>query len=219
MKDVDSILADIDALLPCNDGLKWFNKLYLLVLREVEKQRPALGWRDPAWVSCLDLIFVACYLSTLRSALNGAEAIPAAWRPLFEMRKHPAINRVRFALAGMNAHLSHDLPLALSRTNARQDIWPLSDGAQHADFASVNDILCKSLRPALSVVARSVSESGQESQIVEKLLDVWDIRTAREKAWSFADHLKRLQNGALETAIAKNDHSVEMIGRGMLLGG
>ena len=36
-------MQSIDALLPNNDGLKWFNKLYLMVTQEIDGQPPATG--------------------------------------------------------------------------------------------------------------------------------------------------------------------------------
>ena len=43
-------------------------------------------------------------------------AMPTAWQPLFERRADPGIEPIQFALAGMNAHINHDLPLAVVAT-------------------------------------------------------------------------------------------------------
>jgi hypothetical protein len=45
--------------------------------------------------------------------LAMAMSLSSAWRPLVERRALPGIEPVQFALAGMNAHTNHDLPVAM----------------------------------------------------------------------------------------------------------
>ena len=47
--EVIQIMQTIDALLPNDDGLKWFNKLYLMVTQQIDGQPPATAWADAAW--------------------------------------------------------------------------------------------------------------------------------------------------------------------------
>lgn len=44
-----------------------------------------------------------------------------AWQPLFEVTNNQHITRIQFALAGMNAHINHDLPIAIGTTS--QQHW------------------------------------------------------------------------------------------------
>jgi hypothetical protein len=44
--DVVAVMESIDAILPGSDGLKWFNRLYLMVTQQVDTQPPAGGWAD-----------------------------------------------------------------------------------------------------------------------------------------------------------------------------
>jgi hypothetical protein len=44
--DVLAVMQEIDNLLPSNDGLKWFNLLYLNVTEKVDTQPPPNGWED-----------------------------------------------------------------------------------------------------------------------------------------------------------------------------
>ena len=41
--DVLKMMESIDQLLPDEDGLKWFNRLYMMVTKEVDLQPPAGG--------------------------------------------------------------------------------------------------------------------------------------------------------------------------------
>jgi hypothetical protein len=42
--DVAALMQRIDGLLSSNDGLKWFNRLYLMVTQQIDAQPPPNGW-------------------------------------------------------------------------------------------------------------------------------------------------------------------------------
>jgi Family of unknown function (DUF5995) len=121
--DVIARMKAIDALLPANDGLKWFNRLYLMVTEQVDLHPPGGVWRSPVWFTRLDVGFAGLYFSAVAGFLNG-QTVPAAWSALFEARYRTGIDRIQFALAGMNAHINHDLALALLSTNTELNIRP-----------------------------------------------------------------------------------------------
>ena len=50
---IDAVIATMramDGALADDDGLKWFNRLYLSVTERVDLQ-PASAWKDAAWLS------------------------------------------------------------------------------------------------------------------------------------------------------------------------
>ena len=102
-------LATIDATCVDGDGLKWFNWLYLQVTQAVENRVAAAGFNDPAWLAELDMQFAALYFGALEAGLQGA-ASPGCWRTLLAVRDNTDIARIQFAIAGINAHINHDLP-------------------------------------------------------------------------------------------------------------
>jgi len=67
--------------------------------------------------------------------------VPRAWAPLFEARAKPRIAPIQFALAGMNAHISHDLCLALVATCKELGLGLDLGSPQHRDYLKVNAIL------------------------------------------------------------------------------
>lgn len=67
---------------------------------------------DPAFMTHLDVAFANLYFGAVDTADNPA-AVPLAWRPLVELRADAGIEPIQFALAGMNVHINHDLPLAM----------------------------------------------------------------------------------------------------------
>ena len=139
--DVIALMESIDAVLTTDDGLKWFNFLYLMTTREVQRRPPATGWLDPLWLSQLDVAFANSYFQALRSWHNDPNSAPRAWQVLFESRYKAGVARIQFALCGMNAHINHDLPFALVHTDEAAQLTPTLGSPQHRDFEYVNNIL------------------------------------------------------------------------------
>jgi Family of unknown function (DUF5995) len=63
------------------------------------------------------------------------------------------IDRIQFALAGMNALINHDLALALLATGAELGIVPALDSREHADYESVSNLLNNLLSSTLNMLA------------------------------------------------------------------
>src|SRR5208283_4645476 len=126
----------IGAALPAADGLACFNRMYLDVTRQVNSQLGQGFYADPAFMTQLDVTFANLYFAAADMAGNPA-AVPLAWRPLVERRAAVGIESIQFALAGMNAHINHDLPVAMVSTCAALATSP--DAGQHfADYQKVD---------------------------------------------------------------------------------
>ncbi|HJQ31330.1 MAG TPA: DUF5995 family protein [Pyrinomonadaceae bacterium] len=217
--DVIAVMEALDAALPGDDGLKWFNWLYLLVTKEVRDNPPAGGFNNPEWVTRLDVVFAQLYFAAVNRFLRGAGPTPSSWQALFEARHRPGVERIQFALAGINAHINHDLALALLQTNAELNLAPTLDGPEHQDFEHVNDILEAVLPQALMILAEGSVIGGiaQDTGKVGRLLAIWNVRQARDLAWDFADHLKGLGPLRRQLALVAQDKLTGVIGRSILL--
>src|SRR5215470_10888123 len=141
ISEVINVMQSMDGVLPDNDGLKWFNLLYLTVTTEIRDHPPADGWRDALWLTHLDVVFANFYFAAIVTCLGQRMATPSSWQALLEARYQAGIDRIQFALAGMNAHINHDLSLALLQTNAELQRMPSSEGPEHDDFEAINGIL------------------------------------------------------------------------------
>lgn len=216
--DVIDVMTAIDAILPGTDGLKWFNWLYLEVTTAVQNNPLAGGFNNPQWLSRLDVIFAEFYFAAVSGFLQGRET-PSSWRALFDARHTPGIERIQFALAGMNAHINHDLSLALLQTNAELNLAPVKGGPEHSDFERVNDILETLLPATLDVLAQGgpIGEAAEDTGKVGQLLAIWNVRQARDLAWDFADHLKPLGPLRRQLALLAQDKLTGVIGRSLLL--
>ncbi len=216
--DVVALLQAIDGLLPNNDGLKWFNRLYLMVTNEVDTNPPAGGWSDPAWLTRLDVVFANFYFKAIGNLLRAASDVPSSWEALFEARFRPGIDRIQFALAGMNAHINHDLALALLQTDGELNLIPSLTSPEHDDYEHVNGLLEAVLPSALQVLATGIlGELAQDTGKIGRFLAIWNIRAARELAWDFADHLRGLSGVSRELSLTAQDQLTGVIGRSLLL--
>ena len=118
----------------------------------------------------------------------------------------------------MNAHINHDLALALLTTDAELNVVPSLDSPQHRDFESVNLLLKSVLPSALNMIATdTLGVLAQDTGKIGRLLAFWDICAARELAWDFADHLRDLAGPIRKAAIDAQDTLTGAIGRAILV--
>jgi hypothetical protein len=214
--DVIARMQAIDALLPANDGLKWFNRLYLMVTQQVDLNPPGGAWQSPAWLTRLDVIFAGLYFNAVGNFLTG-QAVPSAWSALFEARFRTGIDRIQFALAGMNAHINHDLALALLAADADLGIVPALDSPEHADYESVNNLLNDLMPATLNMLATdTLGVLAQDTGKIGRLLAFWNICRARDLAWDFANHLRTLDNLGRDAALIAQDALTGALGRAIL---
>ena len=216
--DVVGVMAKIDSILPSSDGLKWFNKLYMMVTEEIDTKPPGGGWANAAWLTRLDVVFAGYYFAAISESGNQSAKMPRSWSALFAARNTLGIDRIQFALAGMNAHINHDLALALLDTDDQMNLTPGLTSPEHGDYERVNAVLEAVLPAALRFLATDIlGELAQDTGKIGRLLAIWDVRAARELAWDFADHLRTLTGVGREVALDAQDQLTGVIGRSLLL--
>jgi hypothetical protein len=216
--DVLQTMQSIDQLLPGTDGLKWFNRLYMMVTQQVDQKPPADGWRDPAWLTRLDVIFAGFYFRAIAGYLDDSASTPSAWDALLEARYRTGIDRIQFALAGMNAHINHDLALALLDTDAELNLVPNLYSPEHADYEAVNGLLQTVMPAALRVLATGILGAlAEDTGKIGRILAFWDICRARDLAWGFADHLRGLDGLTRQIALDSQGQITGALGRAILL--
>lgn len=135
-------------------------------------------------------------------------------------RSNPYIQRVQFALAGMNAHINHDLPLAVVQTCADLAVFPSRDSPQFADFVAVNTILAAVEPAALQYLATGiVGLIAQELDPLGPVLSMWSIATARDTAWTNAELLRQVQELPILRArlMLVLDRMTGFAGRGLMV--
>lgn len=214
--DVIGVMKSIDAILPDTDGLKWFNRMYRMVTEEVDAHPPGGAWRNPTWLERLDVVFARFYFDSVCDFLADRD-VPVAWKAVFCARTSSGIDRIQFALAGMNAHINHDLSLALLEADTDLNIVPAQDGPEHADYESVNRILGDLVPSVLTMLASdALGYIAQDTGKIGRILAYWNICRARDLAWNFSGHLRNLEGVARATALNMQDALTGALGRAIL---
>ena len=220
IEDVINVMQGLDNVLQNNDGLKWFNLLYLRVTEGVRDNPPVEGWANPQYVVRLAVIFAGLYLSAIASWQRDHDSVVRSWAPLFRSRQRRGIARVQFALAGMNAHINHDLPIALVQTSEEHNVVPRRGSPEHRDFERVNTILETVTEQVKQFLATGiVGEIYQDLGRLDDMVALWSVRKARETAYTNAEILWQLRAApTLSDAFLRNlDRLVGLSSRGLLI--
>jgi hypothetical protein len=184
----------IEATCVDGDGLRWFNWLYSQVTQAVETRIDSGGFADAAWLAELDVQFARLYFEALALALSGQQS-PGCWQVLFECRSRTEIARIQFALAGINAHINHDLPEAILATCQSTGTLPQQASAHYNDYTALNttlDSLIESAKQALHV--RLLGDPLPSVSHLEDTIAAWSVSAAREAAWQNAEVLWHLRD-------------------------
>lgn len=187
-------MQTLDGLMADGDGLKWFNWLYLQVTQAVEERVAAGGFTDAKWLAELDVQFARLYFAALCEWL-AERAAPGCWMALFARRQETMIARIQFALAGVNAHINHDLAIAIDATCKVTYTAPSHGSAQYHDYTSLNATLDGQIEAAKQkLMMRLLGEALPEVSHLENTLAAWNVAAARESAWVNAEVLWRLSD-------------------------
>jgi hypothetical protein len=178
--DVLTHMRAIASDVPAGDGAGVFNGVYLRVTEMVQDRLTAGDvFHDDAFIAGLDVRFAGYWFG----AYDAPTDKPKAWAPLFAARARTGVLPIQFALAGMNAHIENDLPLAVVATCAARKCTPNSRGVRE-DYEKVNELLAsveaEVRRSFLTEVEKSIDDHLEP---VAHLITSWDIDKARDFAW------------------------------------
>ncbi|MFJ5269984.1 DUF5995 family protein [Streptomyces sp. NPDC088358] len=181
---VVSRMRALEATLPERDGVAVFNRVYLTVTEEIDRRLDAGEFPDTGAAATLDVRFAERYLTV---AEEGCP--PACWRPLLQFRRHPGVLPLQFALAGVNAHVGHDLPLAVVDSCRALGCEPadLED-----EFDRVGDLLV-SMEERVREDLMPGPDLLEVADPLTHLLGAWSLERARDAGWSAARALWALR--------------------------
>ncbi len=217
ISEVLKAMQTIDTTCVPGDGLKWFNSLYMHVTQQVETHVAAGGFKNAAWLAALDVQFAALYFDALSANLSGLSC-PGCWSAMLSVRHQTDIARIQFAFAGMNAHIDHDLPLAIVATCKSTNTPPRHRTPEYDDYTSINSILnglIDSSRHALGV--RLLGDALPVASRLEDTLGAWDLAAARDKAWNTAEALWREPADLIAAHMDILDGLTTVIGKALLV--
>ncbi len=192
---IEAVAAHMEAVaapLAPADGVRRFNELYLAVTRAVAAESASAGFEDAPFISRLDVVFADLYFAAVDEDAAG-RPVSKAWAPLFEKRAAPGIAPLQFAIAGMNAHINHDLALALVATTKEFGIGLDHGTPQHRDYLAVNGILERvqeEIKDRFTTgIVKEIDKAGGR---VDDVVASWSVARARDNAWMQAEMLHAL---------------------------
>ena len=221
--DVIRRLGTIEASAPAGDGVACFARLYREVTENVAADVARRDFEESRFLEALDVCFANLFFSALESYGRDPSSTPSAWVPLFAQRSRRGVAPLQFALAGMNAHINRDLPVALVTTcrELRLDLGDTSP--EHTDFEHVNMLLSQVERRVKSSYLTGwlawVDRLVHRLHRIDDVLAMWDVERARDAAWTNAQALWAL---GVEPPLAGDyllalDRMVGLAGRGLLI--
>jgi hypothetical protein len=205
--------------LTASDGVARFNHLYLEETVAVDTAAQTAGFEDPAFMSALDVVFAGLFFAAVDAAGAGKPP-PRSWAPLFAARGDPRIAPIQFAIAGMNAHINHDLAVALVSTCEARSIELSRDSPQYRDYLKINDtIAATEARVKQEFLTGMVRIADDVLGHIDDVIAIWSISEARSAAWTNAEAIWALRDhpdltAAFEDALAG---TVGFASRGLLV--
>jgi hypothetical protein len=218
---IEHVIVQMRALgraLPRSDGIAAFTGLYLAVTESIAEHARAGTYEDAAFVRAQDVGFANLYFDALRAWDLGA-AVPRAWAPLFAARSNARVTPLQFALAGMNAHINRDLPVALVRTCAARGVGFGPRSPQRRDYRLINTLLAETeARVKSGFLTGGLASADDALGQLDDVVAMWKVEHAREAAWVNARTLWTLRgNPRLEADFLRAlDRMVGFAGRGLL---
>jgi hypothetical protein len=223
---IDPVIARMDAIEAElsrpgeRDGVIYFNQMYREVTRKIRaKASDPTFFAHPEVIAQLDVIFAGLYF-TAYDTVTAGEKPAEAWQVVFAKRADPNVLAVQFAVAGMNAHINHDLALALLHQWTGAPERPSRDSDIYSDYTKVNEILqseigyCKQYLEPGELKDFDTGELARlDSKIAMLLID-----KARAHAWLTADGLwdARASNFAEKLMIEALDRLSGQMGQALL---
>lgn len=224
ISDVLAIQVTVQAILdqlppsPANNRVAAFNKLYLTITRRVDTAlQTGVVW--PEFLELLDVEFAKRYFAALDLWNTDNPDTPDVWEVLFRRAGDLRMSELVAAILGVNAHINHDLSLALIST--WEKLGPPPDDKVYPDYLLVNKIFYEEIQP----LRRGFSDDWQME--IDRLvgpLDDWSqrilVKVTRAQAWEQALRLWPLRNDKEDFEAARHlmDRAASLLGEWLVYG-
>src|SRR5688500_12855144 len=169
-----------------NDRRAIFLTLYGIVSIEMRARIAARAFDDNAWVERYTVAFANLYREALVAYDAGDQArVAKSWRLCFDAAAAGNGLVLQDMLLGVNAHVTHDRPLALSAISIGPD-----RERRYRDHAAVNAVLGSVVERATErlsgLYAPGLRSMDDCAGPVDELLSAFSLEVARESAWEGA---------------------------------
>ena len=213
---IDRMRAIGDSTDP-RDGIGQFNAVYQRATEAIRDQLNGEFFEDATLAEHFNVVFANRYFVAVDADAAG-QPVDSAWKPLFSSRSDTRVQAVQFVIAGMNAHINQDLPLATVEACIAAGTHPLT-GTIPADYRKINEILEDiESKTRLSLLNELKRELFGPIEPLIHLISSWNIALAREAAWIRAQvfWLLRTKPRLFDHSVAVSSKAVGMTSRHLL---
>lgn len=185
--EVATLLERLEAhCLPVRDHRGVFATAYLQITRAIRAEIEAGGFQDPRWATAYLVRFGDLYRRALLAYESGRlDEVPKSWRLAFDAACEGRGLVLQHLLLGINAHINHDLALALTEVG----IDPERE-RKYSDHVRVNEVLDRATEQLKSQVSMMYAPLLERIDWLGGRLDDdlvrFSIPRARDHAWGFA---------------------------------
>jgi hypothetical protein len=185
-----------------------FATAYLGITSAIKRNVAAGVFLDNAWVSRYAITFANLYRTALLAFERGDTALPKAWQIAFDTSRGGSALAIQDLVLGINAHINHDLALALLEVSIDPD-----RATRYADHTRVNQVLKEATDPMQDRIgqlyAPILNVLDRVCDRLDEEIACFSVDKARESAWAAAVALANARDDA-ERALLRaslNDRS------------
>lgn len=177
-----------------NDDLRGvFTTAYLHITQSIGAAIEEDSFEDTSWSQNYLICFANLYrVAILNIARGNMDLVPKSWKISFDLAEKKEGFVIQHLLLGINAHINHDLALALHEVK----IDPNRDN-KYKDHTDINIILEKATDGLKHSVAKKyapiLKRLDKSLGTIDDEITAFSIQKAREHAWSMAIALASAQ--------------------------
>ena len=223
VSDVTDLIVELRRLehsLSAGNGVKWFVRLYREVTEALALELSGGELEDPVFLELLVLVYGNSVLNVCEDMERRSKRIARAWAPLYERRNDHRVAPLQFALAGLNAHTNHDVPIGLVHACRSTGITPDSDSPQHRDYMKMTTLLRRTTDQVKDwLVTGALEDLDRHFGDVDDVAAIWSLQRARQAAWTSGEVLWALRDneGLTVAYVGVMDRMTGLAGRGLLV--
>jgi hypothetical protein len=220
VQDLVVELRRLENSLSVANGVKWFVRLYREVTEALALELTGGDLEDPMFMELLVLVYGNSVLNVCEDMERRSNRIARAWAPLYERRNDHRVAPLQFALAGLNAHTNHDVPIGLVHACRSTSIAPDSDSPQYRDYMKMTALMRRTADEVKEwLLTGAVAELDRTFGDLDDIVAIWSLQRARQAAWTSGEVLWTLRdNDGLTVAyVGVLDRMTGLAGRGLLL--
>lgn len=177
-----------------------FNHTYWIITKNIQQKLSTGYFAVEALMHQLDICFAKYYFAALKNYCNK-KPTPHCWQILFDLCKENCLYQIVYMGLGVNAHVNHDLGLAL--------FDQITSMQFESDFIKVNTVIDQSLAEVLSFLEEKppllniIKNKGRSvyGSYLKRLIRNW-----RQNAWN--NYLGLRQNTITTTDIEQTSFTI-----------